>query len=388
MQIKFLAILALNLFITSFNITAASVEFFDRQLERAVREQWEKATKKKLSIPPTKTELADPLFTQLTATDLNITSLVGLEACTSLKKLNVARNAFTDLNPISELITLTDLELGVGLSNNGDVETTYTNQIRSLTSLRKLTNLSLLDIAGNIEITDISILANLQNLKTLIIGHNSIKDFSPLKNVSATLRTFISVRSGLKNRDIQIINALTKLNRLVLLHDANVTDLANLKALNFLTAFSAVDLPFGNTLFLRNLKNLKEISIVGARLQSLTGIETLHKLRYAYISENQLTDISALNGLPHLKVLELEGNAIENIDAIESLKKLSYLDIRGNQITNLQAIINNNEIKDDFELYVQNNMLTSSTAYQQIALMRKRLKNGIFEYEVESPPDQ
>lgn len=76
-------------------------------------------------------------------------SLEGIEYCKNLKLLNLALESITDLNPLS---SLTDLEN--------------------------------LDLNQNRTIEDISPISNLTNLKTLILYSNPIKDISALSNLT------------------------------------------------------------------------------------------------------------------------------------------------------------------------------------------------------------
>jgi Leucine-rich repeat (LRR) protein len=86
----------------------------------------------------------------------------------------------------------------------------YGNQIRDLTSLAELPQLTLLSLYDN-EITDLTPLAGLTNLAELQLYGNQIKDLTPLAGLTNLKRLFLS-----KNRitDVTPLTGLTKLEEL------------------------------------------------------------------------------------------------------------------------------------------------------------------------------
>lgn len=104
--------------------------------------------------------------------------------------------------------------------------------VKTLSDLKKLTNLEYLDIS-NAQITDITSLSYLKNLRVLYLQRNNISDISPLKGL-----TGLEVLSLNGNRisSISSLSALTSLTELYI-RDNIITDyspLVNLKKLNIL----------------------------------------------------------------------------------------------------------------------------------------------------------
>lgn len=104
--------------------------------------------------------------------------------------------------------------------------------VKSLSDLKKLTNLEYLDIS-NAKITNISYLSYLKNIRVLYLQRNSISDITPLKGL-----TKLEVLS-LNGNSITRINTLTGLTSLteLYLRDNRITDfapIAGLKKLNIL----------------------------------------------------------------------------------------------------------------------------------------------------------
>ncbi len=373
-----------SLVLFALTAVAAPVTFTDANLAAAVRTQWEAATGLTLSTPPDDTELANSSFTELDASGLGITSLTGLEACTSLTTLTLARNSISSLTPIQGLTGLTYLEIGsgdpFGDDENADLGLTNTNQITDLSPLTSLTGLTYLGIAGNPDLSDISAISSLNGLQMLVLGNNNIGSFTPLQDVGDTLQFFISSNAGLQNADVATLNTMTSLLTLAFLAESNLSDLSGLNALTSVNTLLMESLPITSLGFLSNFTALQLVSIVDTDITSLTGVSGLTSLANAYFPENLLTDISALNGLTGLQELDLSDNAIVTIDAIASLTGLTGLSLNGNQITDLTPIVNNTDIGGEDELDVRNNPLTQTAACNQIPTIEARFTTGLFQY--------
>jgi hypothetical protein len=145
------------------------------------------------------------------------------------------------------------------------------------------------------EITDLSPLSSLTELKSLILWDNPISDLSPL-------------------------SSLVNLERL-LLESFHTDDnkLVNLSALSGLTKLRILGL------------NNSQINDVSA-LSGLTNLEEL------YLSDNQISDISALSSLTKLTSLSLYNNQVKDVSAIRSMTKMMWLGLSGNQISDLSFL--------------------------------------------------
>ncbi len=144
---------------------AQVVSIPDPNLERAIQEE--------LGIPAaapvTQPELLQ--LTGLTATDIGITDLTGLEYATNLGYLDVGGNQIRDIRPLAELINLT----GLSLANN---------PVEDIAPLANLINLTSLNLAGN-GLENLEPLAGLVQLQRLDLFHNRIKDLTPLASLTA-----------------------------------------------------------------------------------------------------------------------------------------------------------------------------------------------------------
>ena len=159
-----------------------------------------------------------------------IKDLTGMEKCTNLLQLNLAKNEIVDVGPLKEIKNLQSLDL----SNNKIVDAAplgniaalqflelSDNQIESVQPLATLTKLSALYIAGN-KIADVAPLAKLEKLSSLDLARNQVVDLKPLTNVG------ILSLLKLSGNQIADISPLAKplSVRLLLLENNKLTDLA------------------------------------------------------------------------------------------------------------------------------------------------------------------
>ena len=205
---------------------------------------------------------------RLEARNRGIKDLTGLEHARHLRYLDltgeyisgegiVNSNAVSDVTPLAGLTQLATLLL----SNN---------RITDVTPLAALTQLTLLYLADN-RITDVSPLADLTRLTALNLSSNRITDVSPLAELTALKQLYLNSNS------IADMSPLTDFTRLITLGLDNngITDVSPLTSLTQLT-----------TLWLGNN------GIVDVKpLAKLTQLKTL------YLGGNSITDVSPLVAL-------------------------------------------------------------------------------------------
>ena len=128
-------------------------------------------------------------------------------------------------------------------------------------------------------ISDLSALSGLTNLRSLNLFLTNISDLSALSGLTNLTELDLS---GTNISDISALSGLTNLTWL----DLSVTNISDLSALSGLTNLTELDL------FLTNISDLS----------ALAGLTDLERL---YLSETNISDISALSGLTNLTELAL-----------------------------------------------------------------------------------
>ncbi|CAL2080088.1 putative TIR domain-containing protein [Tenacibaculum sp. 190524A02b] len=110
-----------------------------------------------------------------------------------------------------------------------------------------------------------------------------------------------------------------------------------------------------NIFLLNNQKEIIGLKIVACNLVDIPILESLNKIKYLNLRNNEIAEIKNLGTLTNLTTLDLSGNQITEIKNLDALTKLTTLDLSANQIT---------EIKNLYELiyltalYLSGNQIT------------------------------
>ncbi len=162
----------------------------------------------------------------------------------------------------------------------------YNNDISDLTPLADLDEIFALGLAGN-NITDLSPLAGMTGLRQLIVGENPLSDITPLANMS---------RLGWLR-----------------LNSTQVTNFTTLYGLDSLMELDLGNNSLGDVSFVSNLTQVKRLTLNGNGISDLTALGSLTGLEYLNLGFNQIVDITLLSGLTNISVLYLPYNQIEDI---------------------------------------------------------------------------
>ena len=100
----------------------------------------------------------------------------------------------------------------------------------------------------------------------------------------------------------------------------------------------ALGKPPGASLTVGDLLTLRSLSLGGAGVSSLTGLETAARLEHLDLSDNGLMDISVLAGLANLRTLLLDGNALRDLSPLSGLTGLEALTLSRNGLEDLSVL--------------------------------------------------
>ena len=157
--------------------------------------------------------------------------------------------------------------------------------ITDITGLEFATNLEILGLTNNKQLSDIRPIANLTKLKRLSFAGTKVQDLTPLAK------------------------------------------LINLRTLYFwVTPISDLD-P------IKSLTGLVDIDASGCNISDVTPLASLFQLKYLKIRFNQIEDITPIENLKQLLELNLSYNKIVDVSPLVKLTNLNKLWIQGNQIT-------------------------------------------------------
>ena len=278
----------------------------------------------------------------ISAPEVGILSLRGIEACKSLKELFLAGNLIDDLEPLRQMQSLTDLDVSY-------------NQLSDLDGLQSLTRLETLGLDGNCEVTDISALAGLTKMRLLSATDMQIKVISPLAKLTSMEGMRLARNTIRSLEPLKLMSTLSDL-QLEGNHVSDLTPLADLKSLQCL--------------------DLRE-----NRISRVAPLARLTSLVHLYLTRNRIVDVGPLRELRNLRFLSIEENALEDIGFVEGLTQLEWLMLAGNNITDIGPIVENEGISAGAFLSLLGNPLDRSersTAQKQISVLRERGVNVLY----------
>jgi internalin A len=231
-------------------------------------------------------------------------------------------NSLSDISSVNELTNLKELDLSG-------------NQISVLPPLSELRSLTNLDVGSN-GIRDISSLGSLVRLKTLAVNSNSILDVTPLANLTSL------VELDLGSNDIFDISGLENLTNLVSLTclENRIVSISPLRSLNQLSYLNLGRNRIADISVLKNLKQLVNLWLIGNQINDFSVIGELNNLTSLSIAENKVKDISFLKTLSALKKLHVQSNSIKNIGVLSTLEDLQEVNLSNNQIKSIAALKN------------------------------------------------
>ena len=282
-------------------------------------------------------------LTSLNAGGKDIRNLAGLELARGLKSLDLSGNGISDIEPLAALTGLKKLII-------------YTNQISDITPLGRLTALEDLNISYN-HIADLSALSSLRNLKYLSFQTNSVSDLAPLSGLVNLVLLHLSDNRPV--RDLSALAGLPRLRTLILSHN-RITDISPLGGLVGLETLSIRRNEVTDIQPLASMRELRSLDISGNPIEDFTPLAKLDlyelRLRVLGISElpplshmrrlftldlgyNKISDLSPLDSLlGQLDNLDLAYNRISDVSDLRELQRVRRLDLRWNAVSDLSPI--------------------------------------------------
>ncbi len=259
---------------------------------------------------------------RLDARNRGIQDLTGLQFAINLRsRLDLRDNQISDISPIAGLTELRELEIN-------------RNTISDISPVRNLTNLTLLVLKGN-QISDLSPIAGLINLRGLYLDDNLFSDLSVLKGL-----TNLEVLHFSQNRGVSDISPLAGLVNLKTIGSwgHSISDLSPLARLTELEIINFCGGNISNLTPLAGLTGLKELYIAGEKVSDISPVARLTGLTRLGLEGNDISDISPLAGLTNLKWLRINNNDISDVSPIAKLTNLTWLSVKSNNISDLSPL--------------------------------------------------
>ncbi|HIH23071.1 TPA: leucine-rich repeat domain-containing protein, partial [Candidatus Micrarchaeota archaeon] len=245
----------------------------------------------------------------LKTTSLNLSSsglqslpnILGIECFTELTVLDLSINSeISDITPLAGLTKLTYLDLSfTGISNN-------------LAPLKNLINLTTLYLFAS-GISDVTSLAGLTKLQDLVLSSNNLSDLTPLKDFTNLI--YVDFWDNMIS-DVTPLAGLIKLQELTIGNQKGSEVVSDVTALAGLINLTRLELPnneISDITPLAGLTNLTHLTLEGNKISDVTPLAALTKLEFLYLDNNQISDVTSFTGLINLWFLELRFNLLYDL---------------------------------------------------------------------------
>ena len=226
------------------------------------------------------------------------------------------------LNNLSSLVNITSLQI-----RNTSINADELKMIGSLPNLKRLilsncglttasgletaVGLEYLDLSQN-TIRDLSPLANMTQLQDLYLNHNAINDLTQIAGLNKLARLDVSYNL------LEALNPIFTCPELMYLNAGN----------NKITSIAGID----------RLASLQIFSFANNTIQDISPISSCTGITQLDISENMIADISSLSALVKLDTLNFSRNVVTELPAFEKECALITIDGSHNQLTSLSAL--------------------------------------------------
>ncbi len=328
-----------------------------------------------------------PALKHLYLSGNSISNVSALEGLTTLTYLELSGNPISDYAPLRRLLAAIDaIEDHPGLRLDINIPPLFTEGTDTRRSVAEYTP-SGHDIGDPVSATDVdsyyltytlegpdadtfSIDASTGQLQTsAALNYRTKRSYSVTVSVSdgydgtdsIAVRIYVTdVNEAhitpVDRRTQEVQDAIMRAVRVDNAADVTYTDLAGINSLYLsakgitslksgdfsglpaLTRLDLSDNSISNISALSGLTELTELNLFSNSISNISALSGLTKLIDLDLSENSISNISALRGLPALTELNLSENSISNISALERLTGLTTLNLSGNPISNYEPL--------------------------------------------------
>ncbi|HDX9613831.1 TPA: leucine-rich repeat domain-containing protein [Bacillus toyonensis] len=261
----------------------------DKQLQRHINKH--NLNRENINDPITKEDLLK-IKTLSVYSGEGINEIAGLEHMTNLEKLTLRESNVTDISAISKLRDLKYVDL-------------TSNPIKNIHPIEQLENINMLFLRDN-KISDLTPLSKMKKIKTLDLVGNNIEDIQPLFTLSTMKQLYLA------NNQISDLTGINQLSNVELLWIGN-NKISNVESIS-------------------KMSNLIELEIADSEIKDISPLSKLGKLQVLNLEENYISDISPLSNLTDLHEVNLGANEIADVRPVEELGKRISIDIQRQKI--------------------------------------------------------
>lgn len=210
----------------------------------------------------------------------------------------------------------------------------------SLRMLKEITKREILDVSGNVRLTDLYPVDQLSSLKSLNISGTLITDLFTARNLNRLTALNISgtgitdlgpiqynsrIREFyLDSTSVRSLAPIQGFHDLEILH-MNHTLIDSLQPIRHLDSLKDLRLeytPVSDLSPLMDLIRLESLSISGTQADSLNSLQYLVTIKRLYFENTRISDLSPLSKLENLQVIDADQSMIADLEPLKSLPSL------------------------------------------------------------------
>ena len=202
------------------------------------------------------------------------------------------------------------------------------------------------------------------HLTSLTIASSSVEDYSFLPSLTE-LKTLSFTDSLVSAELLGYIGALPQLENLTLT-GCGLSNILPLADAAKLAVLDLSDNSISDITALASFPNLTYANLSRNAISSLEPLKELTNLQELYLAENDLTALDALSGFRQLKILDITDNAVTSIEPLAPMRELTELSAGGNALTDASGLAGCISLT---RLDLSNNELTNVDAVKNLTLL-------------------
>ncbi len=185
-------------------------------------------------------------------------------------------------------------------------------------NLSQITNLTTLDLSGNVDIADLEPIAKLSNLKDIKLSGTPVSDLMPLRNTNSLQVLDISGTLVGSLDPLRYCTHLTELR----LKETQVNDISVLSTFPLIEVLDISNTPVTSLEPIRDLTLVRELRLSQTKISELEPISNFNSLEYLNISGTQVQKLDAIKNLTSLKLLFFDNTNISTLAPLDNLTVL------------------------------------------------------------------
>lgn len=234
-----------------------------------------------------------------------------------------------------------------------------TIKVSSLTplfeSLRQIAKITEVNVAGNQQITNLTPLSELSDLRYLDCSGTKVSDINPIRNLNKIKElnisdTYVADISNLKYANgVQIFKA----------DNLNLSDISIVSFYKDLNNLSVANTNVDDISSLSRCTNLSSLNISGTQVSDISPLKDLLKLHNLDISNTLVSDLTPLMGLVNLHFLNLDGSQVSDLSCLDGMDRLNEINFSNTKVSNLDALNNMPHLS---KVYCDNSSVSKNVA--------------------------